>query len=120
MDLIDIRDILLRELKKNQFNTTDQAGNNLTVVEDSDFVEIADSVTDKIDSYMEVQKKQFLITSFDKMDKTHITMLELAQFDDLADKLLDKEDLKTCDVCGSENTITVSNKGENCDWCNPL
>ena len=25
-----------------------------------------------------------------------------------------------CDVCGSENTITVSQKGENCDWCNPL
>ena len=25
-----------------------------------------------------------------------------------------------CDVCGSENTITVSHKGENCDWCNPL
>jgi hypothetical protein len=25
-----------------------------------------------------------------------------------------------CDVCGCENTITVSHKGENCDWCNPL
>jgi hypothetical protein len=25
-----------------------------------------------------------------------------------------------CDVCGSENTITVSHKGENCDYCNPL
>ena len=25
-----------------------------------------------------------------------------------------------CDVCGSENTITVSHKGKNCDWCNPL
>jgi hypothetical protein len=25
-----------------------------------------------------------------------------------------------CDMCGSENTITVSHKGENCDWCNPL
>jgi hypothetical protein len=25
-----------------------------------------------------------------------------------------------CDVCGSKNTITISNKGENCDWCNPL
>ncbi|QFZ54629.1 hypothetical protein FEZ18_07405 [Oceanihabitans sp. IOP_32] len=25
-----------------------------------------------------------------------------------------------CDVCGSENTITVSHKGENCGWCNPL
>lgn len=25
-----------------------------------------------------------------------------------------------CDVCGSENTITVSHEGANCDWCNPL
>ena len=25
-----------------------------------------------------------------------------------------------CDVCGSENTITVSHKGENCDYCNQL
>ncbi len=25
-----------------------------------------------------------------------------------------------CDICGSENTITVSHKGENCDWCSPL
>jgi bacillopeptidase F (M6 metalloprotease family) len=28
--------------------------------------------------------------------------------------------VKSCDVCGSKNTITVSHKGENCDWCNPL
>jgi len=25
-----------------------------------------------------------------------------------------------CDVCGCENTITISHKGENCDYCNPL
>jgi hypothetical protein len=25
-----------------------------------------------------------------------------------------------CDVCGSKNTIAISHKGENCDWCNPL
>ena len=25
-----------------------------------------------------------------------------------------------CDMCGSENTITVSHKGENCDWYNPI
>jgi len=56
----------------------------------------------------------------------HIVKLD-EYIDDLEDKLnnlviadvvVPKGTL--CDVCGSKNTITVSHKGENCDWCNPL
>lgn len=51
MDKIDIRDLIVRELKNNSFATTDQTGNNLRVVEDCDFVGVAESVVENLPIY---------------------------------------------------------------------
>lgn len=51
MDKIDIRDLIVRELKANTFGTTDQTGNELRVVEDCDFVDIAERIVENLPIY---------------------------------------------------------------------
>ena len=59
-----------------------------------------------------------LTCTIEEMDEiVHEAQTFVKKFD-IANVIVPKGTL--CDVCGSENTITVSHKGENCDWCNPL
>ena len=59
-----------------------------------------------------------LTCTIEEMDEIiHEAQTFVKKFD-IANLVVQKGTL--CDVCGSENTITVSQKGENCDWCNPL
>jgi hypothetical protein len=51
MDLVDIRDFIVRKLIDNSFTSEDQAGNILTVVEKSDFAIIADEIIEEIGRY---------------------------------------------------------------------
>lgn len=61
MDKIDIRDLIVRDLKENEFGTTDQCGNELRVVEDCDFVEIAERIVENLPIYVIMQQSELLI-----------------------------------------------------------
>ncbi len=61
MDKIDIRDLIVRILKENEFGTTDQTGNELRVVEDCDFVDIAESVVKNLPIYVVMQQRELLL-----------------------------------------------------------
>ena len=59
-----------------------------------------------------------LICTMEEMDEIiHEAHTFVKKFD-IANIVVKKGTL--CDVCGSDNTIIVSHKGENCDWCKPL
>ena len=59
-----------------------------------------------------------LTCTIEEMDEIIYEAQTFVKKFDIANVVVPKGTL--CDVCGSENTITVSHKGENCDWCNPL
>lgn len=71
MDKTDIRDLIVRELKNNSFGTTDQTGNELKVVEDCDFVDIAENIVKNLPIYVVMQQRELLLAFTKHMYKQH-------------------------------------------------
>lgn len=82
MDKIDIRDLIVRDLKENEFGTTDQTGNELRVVEDCDFVEIAERIVENLPIYVVMQHREQLLAFAEFLYEGHDKEIEAKIVDD--------------------------------------
>ena len=88
MDKIDIRDLIVRTLRENQFFTLDYKDDDIKCVESKDFLKIAESIVENLPIYVIMKQRDMLIDFCNKAEDNAKAYEHLIPSDDFIDKYL--------------------------------